>query len=411
MKRWILLGALFLPSALAAQTPVPVAEHLSPYGLPKPVLVIAGELPKDFENKDGAAIADALKDDAPAGFQFLKTPADQPRPGLVGLYVPPDAVFQIKKRVLSNVGKGTVTLRLAKSAAREGRAVELSGRKTADYNELRRAASDRAADNVYPPKELPVPAVPKGTLVIIGGGGMTPDISQRFFDAGGGAEGRFVILPISAPDPIRETAERSFLTRLGAKNVVVVPHREQKDLEDPKVLELFEKATGVWFGGGRQWNFVDAYEGTRVAPLIRAVLDRDGVIGGSSAGATIQGDYLVRGAPAGPNIMMCEGYERAMGFLPGVAIDQHFSARNRFRDMTALVAAYPQFLGIGLDESTAIVVRGSTAEILGRGKVHFYDRRKPVPAEGPDYDAYPAGVKYDLAKRAKIEATTPDPAK
>lgn len=405
MKRWTLYAVLIAPSALMAQLPVP--EHLSPYGLPVPVLVVAGGLPKDFENKDKAPVIDSLKDDAPAGFQFLKSPGDQPRPGLVGLYLPPEAIFQIKKRVMSNVGKGTVTLRLAKSTSRDAHAVELKARRTSDYNELRRAAFERAAGSVYPPKVLPDPVVSKGTLVIIGGGRMTPDIVKRFFDAGGGVNGRFVILPIAIPDPIREKAEQSFIARLGAKNVTVVPHREQKNLEDPKVLKVFEQATGVWFGGGRQWNFVDAYEGTKVAPLIRAVLDRGGVIGGSSAGATIQGDYMVRGAPAGPHIMMCEGYEKAMGFLPGVAIDQHFTARNRFKDMTALMTAYPQFLGIGLDESTAIVVQGSTAEVLGRGKVHFYDRRKPVKNGEPDYDAYPAGAKYDLAKRAKIMETPP----
>ncbi len=70
--------------------------------------------------------------------------------------------------------------------------------------------------------------------------------------------------------------------------------------------------------------------------------------------------------------------------------------------MTALMSSYPQFLGIGLDEATAIVVQGSTAEILGKGKVHFYDRRKPVKTGEKDYETYPAGTKYDLVKRQKI---------
>ena len=119
---------------------------------------------------------------------------------------------------MSNVGKGIVTLRLAKSAHRDTRAVELSVRKTADYNELRRAAFERAAGSVYPPKEPSQPVVPKGTLVIIGGGGMSRDISKRFFDAGGGAKGRFVILPIALPDPIREKAEQSFIARMVFSN-------------------------------------------------------------------------------------------------------------------------------------------------------------------------------------------------
>jgi cyanophycinase len=148
---------------------------------------------------------------------------------------------------------------------------------------------------------------------------------------------------------------------------------------------------------------MDAYEGTKIPELMRDVLRRGGVIGGSSAGATIQGDYMVRGAPAGPNIMMCEGYERALGFLPGVAIDQHFTQRNRLKDLTGLVNHYPQFLGIGLDEATAIVVQGHMADVMGRGRAHFYDRRKPVVEGQPDYEALSAGGKYDLKERKILQ--------
>lgn len=393
---------LVILAVFSLAIPTNAAEHLSPYGLEKPVLVVNGELPKDFANADETPVLNAKKDAPPAGFQFLKSADDQPDAGNVGVYIPAGAVFQIRKRTLANVGDNAVTLRLAKSANREARSVELKGRTTADYNELRRCAFERAAGSPYPPKEPGVPNVPKGTLVIVGGGGMTPDIGQAFIDAGGGEKGKFVVLPVSMPDPIKTQAEETFLKRMGAKHVTVIPYREQKDLEDPKVLEVFKEATGIWFGGGRQWNFVDAYEGTKLPALFQDVLNRGGVIGGSSAGATIQGDYMVRGAPAGPDIMMCEGYEKALGFLPGVGIDQHFSARKRFKDMTAFVTKYPQFLGIGLDEATAIVVKGSVAEIRGKGKVHFYDTNKPVKDGEPDYEAFAAGTKYDLAKRKKL---------
>src|SRR6202008_3240664 len=129
------------------------------------------------------------------------------------------------------------------------------------------------------------------------------------------------------------------------------------------------------------------------------VLLRGGVNGGSSAGATIQGDYLCRGAPGGPNNIICEGYERGLGFLPGVAVDQHFAQRNRFADMTALMKTYPQLLGVGLDESTAIVVRGHVAEVAGKGEAHFYDRKKPVEPGQPDHESLKAGARYDLKAR------------
>jgi cyanophycinase-like exopeptidase len=86
-----------------------------------------------------------------------------------------------------------------------------------------------------------------------------------------------------------------------------------------------------------------------------------------------------------------------------VAIDQHFSQRKRFADMTALMNAYPQFLGIGIDEATALVVQGHVAEVLGKGSVHFYDRRKPLVADQPDYESVPAGHKYDLKDRSVVK--------
>jgi cyanophycinase len=398
-----LILSLFLCSLPLAAQDAPARGRLSPYGLAKPVLIVAGELPKDFVNKDDAPVLNTTKNTPPAGFQFLQESDKQPTAGKVGVYVPSGAVLSIKGRAVSNKGEGVVTLRLAKSANREARAIELSGKTSADYNELRRCAAERAAGSPWPPKKPGEPIVPKGTLVIVGGGGMTPEIAKAFIRGGGGEKGYFVALPISMPDPINTQAEEAFLRRLGAKNVTVIPYREQKDLEDPKTLEVLKKATGVWFGGGRQWNFMDGYEGTQLPALFNDVLARGGVIGGSSAGATIQGDYMVRGAPAGSTIMMCEGYERALGFLPGTAIDQHFSARKRFGDMTAFMKTYPQFLGIGLDEATAIVVQGSTAEILGKGKAYFYDRNKPLKEGRPDYEAFTAGTKYDLKERRVIK--------
>jgi cyanophycinase-like exopeptidase len=70
--------------------------------------------------------------------------------------------------------------------------------------------------------------------------------------------------------------------------------------------------------------------------------------------------------------------------------------------MTKLMQKYPQYLGIGLDEGTAIVVTGCTAEVIGRTKVAFYDTAKK-PAGDRDYEEVKAGEKYDLRKREKID--------
>jgi cyanophycinase len=148
---------------------------------------------------------------------------------------------------------------------------------------------------------------------------------------------------------------------------------------------------------------VDAYQGTRTESAIGDVLKRGGAIGGSSAGATIQGHYLVRGNPLGNQVMMAEGYERGFGFLPGAAIDQHFSQRRREADMEHLMRTFPQLLGVGIDESTAIVVQSTTARVIGANAVYFYDQRLDEDSSGPQVQKLTAGQVYDLSRRAKVD--------
>jgi cyanophycinase len=324
-------------------------------------------------------------------------------PGLVGFGIDEGTALVVRGRELRVLGDSMVTVRLARSPQREARALELKPGAVADLTALRRAALARA-QSPFPLREPPTPEVAGGSLVIVGGGGMPEDVTRRFIELAGGPDAPIVVLPTAVPDPIPPAAEAGFLKRAGARNVAVVRARKLADVEDPKNLEVLKKAKAIWFGGGRQWRFVDAYEDTKAHQAFRDVLKRGGVIGGSSAGATIQGDYLCRGSPLNNTEMMCEGYERGLGFLPGVGIDQHFTQRKRFGDMTALMKAYPQLLGIGIDEATALVVKGHVAEVMGRNKAHFYDARKPAADGKPEYESVPAGGKYDLKARKVLAA-------
>ncbi len=323
-------------------------------------------------------------------------------PRLIGLGIDEEAALLVKGREMRVLGRGSVALFLAPCPSRPARTVELKAGRVSDLTMWRRAALARR-EAAFPPAKAAVPEVPHGSLVIVGGGAMPAAIVHKFIELAGGPEAPIIFLPTAQPDPIPPRYYESIMfEKAGAKNVHVLPYRDLKDGENPKNLELLRKATGIWFGGGRQWRFMDAYEGTKAEPLFRAVLRRGGVIGGSSAGASIQAEYLVRGSPLNNTDMICEGYERGLGFLPGVAVDQHFTARHRFADMTALMKTYPQLLGIGIDEGTALVVHGHVGEIMGRGKVYFYDRRKSVPTEGDDYEAVESGGRYDLKARKVV---------
>lgn len=238
----------------------------------------------------------------------------------------------------------------------------------------------------------------KGHLVIAGGGDLGPEIVNRFIDLAGGPEAKIVIIP-TADD--RDTfpadyAETSILAKAGAKHVTMLHTRNKADSDTDSFVASIQQASGVWFPGGRHWRLVDSYLGTRVHRELHALLARGGVIGGTSAGATIQGSFLVRGARAGNTIMVDTVYQTGLGFLRGVAIDQHLLVRKRERDLLPVVEKRPELLGIGIDEGTAIIVTGDEAEVVGVSKVAIYEHAKPT------FRFLSAGDRFDLARRVKL---------
>jgi cyanophycinase len=322
-------------------------------------------------------------------------------PGYAGLGIDEGTAVVVRGRSVRVFGEGTVTVCWGECPTRPAREDVLKAGDRLDLFQVRRAAAFRAMRPPFPPKDPPAPVVPKGALMIVGGGGETPEMVNRFFELAGGKDALIVVVPTASEQEVvpDDPGDAKYLRRWGATNVKVLHTRDRKKADDPEFSNVLTEVKGVWFGGGRQWRFVDAYEGTLTGKRFREVLDRGGVIGGSSAGASIQSEYMPRGHPLGNTVMAAEGYERGFGYLPGCAVDQHFFARKRLKDMTGLMKLYPNWLGIGIDESTAIVVQGHTAEVIGKSKVAFYDYRKGPPDGETDYTEVPAGGKYDLKER------------
>ncbi len=242
----------------------------------------------------------------------------------------------------------------------------------------------------------------RGTLVIVGGGQLGPEIVNRFIELAGGKDAPMVYIPTAAEGTPPTSAQKTFLARAGVKNVVILHTRDRKEADSETFVAPLKTARAVWFEGGRQWRLVDSYLNTRTEKELFRVLQRGGVIGGSSAGATIQGSYLVRGAREGNTIMMAPGYEIGMGFLRDSAIDQHVITRHREDDLNPVIQRHPGLLGIGIDESTAIVVHGNTFEVIGKSKVFIHDARHKQGADGKRYYTLSAGDRFDLKKRRKF---------
>lgn len=249
----------------------------------------------------------------------------------------------------------------------------------------------------------------KGTLVIVGGGMKSDAIIDRFIELAGGIDALIVVIPTASGDESynENPAFARILRKRGATNVTILHTNDKKIANSDSFIKPLINANGIWFGGGRQWRLVDNYKNTLTEKMIREVLERGGVIGGSSAGATIQGSYLARGDTQNNQIMMGD-HQEGFNFLKNVAIDQHVLARNRQFDMFEILKKHPKLLGIGIDEDTAIIVQGNQFEVIGENYVIVYDGTfwsregsdlKKLPEKTNIFYFLRNGDKYDLSNR------------
>ena len=272
------------------------------------------------------------------------------------------------------------------------------------------AAPSPSAANAAAPEYGP----PNGTLVIAGGStaGLILPIFDKFIELGGGVDGKFVIVPTAmgnfdgtgAVIVYAESQVLGFWRSRGLKHVKMLHTHDPKIADTEEFAKALSDATAVWFTGGRHHRIVDSYAGTLTYREFHKVLERGGVIGGSSAGATIQGDYLVRGDSRGAHIVMTDepNHQKGFEFLRRSAIDQHIDARNRWGDLMPVIKKYPNLLGIGLSEDTAIVVKGDQFEVMGKSKVAIHDNtRKYTLWERPFY-LLGAGDSYNMRTRTVV---------
>lgn len=216
----------------------------------------------------------------------------------------------------------------------------------------------------------------EGSLVLAGGGSLR-EISPRFLELAGGQGASLVVIPTALSDQeikravLADTITTAWKKR-GFGRVEVLHTRDRLQANTNEFASVIHEANAVWFTGGRQWRLADAYLQTNTAAALHGLLARGGVIGGSSAGATVQGSFLIRGDSQSNRILVGD-HTRGFGFLTNVAVDQHLLKRQRQHALIDLRRNYPDLLGIGIDEDTAVIVQGDILEVIGRSVVGIYD--------------------------------------
>lgn len=257
----------------------------------------------------------------------------------------------------------------------------------------------------------------RGQLLIIGGAEDREGeckILREFVRRAGGIKARIVIMTAatSLPGEVGDTYIRVF-ERLGAEDVRVLHTERREEATDPEALELIEQATGIFFTGGDQSRITGFLKDTELDEAIHRRLSEGAVVGGTSAGAAIMPDIMIIEGESETNPRVdVVAIGPGMGFLPGVAIDQHFAQRGRLGRLVAALAQQPAVLGFGIDENTAIAVNGDEFEVIGEGAVTVIDesekthdnldgllKDEPLAVCGAKLHILPHGYRFNLKTR------------
>jgi cyanophycinase len=253
----------------------------------------------------------------------------------------------------------------------------------------------------------------KGHLVIVGGNLQNQSIYERIISLAGGPNASIVVIPTAGGDP---SYNQNFTTavafrKYGATNVTVLHTYDPAVANTDAFIAPLLSAKGIFFGGGRQYRLVDTYAGTKTEAAFQGVLDRGGVISGSSAGASIIGSFLVRGEGSDDSTIVIGNHTVGFGYLKSSAIDQHNLVRNRHFDMTEIIDAHPELLGLGIDEDTALVVHQNEMEVIGSTYALIHDKgfwsregewERPLPRPNARFYFLKKGDRYDLKARKVI---------
>lgn len=250
----------------------------------------------------------------------------------------------------------------------------------------------------------------KGKLIIIGGGAIPDSLFSFFANYCGGKDQPVVYIPTATTDEayIQNGEHLLKFTSRGFNNLSTIHTRNKKEADDPKNIALLRNAKGLYFGGGDQQLIADAYAGTKLYDEMIALLDRGGVIMGTSAGATIMGSLMI-GGDARNDISKKYTLNPAFSFMTNTALDQHVLARNRQFDLIPVIEHYPGTLGIGIDESTAIIVEAGQFRVWGNSYVMLYDsmdwaeQKKKWGLVLKPFKMMSSGSRFNLLTRAIAE--------
>lgn len=213
-------------------------------------------------------------------------------------------------------------------------------------------------------------------------------ILQTFFQRSGADNAQIAIIPCASREPaIIGDRYYTIFQQMGAKAIEVLDIRGRNESDEPRWHEFLDVCTGVFMTGGDQLRLSGLMADTSIMEKVRMRAQLgDIALAGTSAGAAVMGEYMIAGGGSGesPNRSLVDLAD-GLNIIPEILVDQHFHNRNRMSRLMSAIAAYPDKLGIGIDEDTCALFEGNEVfQVIGKGSVTVVDPGEMTHSTYPD---------------------------
>jgi cyanophycinase len=263
------------------------------------------------------------------------------------------------------------------------------------------------------------PRAAAGALLLIGGG--LDDDQQPVFDrflalAGRDRAPRIVVVTAASGDQDDMAIGKVAALRTWWPGLACDVVRRETTTE--ATVAALDAATGLFFTGGDQQRITDRYRpagaDTPEWLAMQRLLDRGGVIAGSSAGCAMMGERMLLGGGSA-DALGADGPRVGPGMRlqPWVLTDSHFFERHRTGRLVAALEATGQRLGVGVSEDGCVEIDLATGVLIGIGTAEaLLIDIGTLQRDGANRRAVralriPPSVRIDLRERLRQPAVPP----
>ena len=222
----------------------------------------------------------------------------------------------------------------------------------------------------------------KGKLFIIGGGERSDNLMKKMLKISNFEKDDYiVVLPMASEEPDSSFFYFKLQLEKLTTNKILMYNFNKTKLNNKTLIDSLQKAKLIFITGGDQNRFMDAIKSTTVFTAIHLAYKNGSTVAGTSAGAAVMCEYMITGNQKldtncnatfkniqHNNLVTKQG----LALIKNVIIDQHFLKRNRYNRLMTAMVDFPTYTGIGIDESTAIIVSSKLVQVIGESEVVIF---------------------------------------